>query len=375
MIKVAQGHLGKEELLAVQEAFDYGYFGHAHDTERFEQELARFLNINEKNVVAVANGTDALHIALICAGIKEGDEVLVPSMTFVATYQAISAIGATPVSCDVLESNLLIDLEDAAKRITKRTKAIIPVHYSGNPCNMDKVVQFAQKYNLRVVEDAAHAFGCDYCGQKIGSFGDITCFSFDSIKIITCGEGGAVVSSDIDLISQIKVARMLGMDKSQKRTISEQNIQLQYDVVTQGYRYHMSNINAAIGLEQLKKINVFIERRREICAMYVDGLKGINGIHFLDIDYQKVTPFMFVIRVLNSKRDLLSEYLRKNDIETGIKYPPAHLFTMYYNEKMKLPVAEKAYLEILELPLHCKLSNEDVAKVIAAITVYFNGGK
>ena len=366
MIKVGQGLLGNEELKEVKEAFEYGYFGHAYKVEEFEKSVAEALGIEKECVAAVNTGTTALHIALVAAGISIGDEVLVPSLTFVATYQAVSALGAIPVSCEVYESSLLLDLEDAENKITGKTKAIIPVHYCGNPCNMDKLCEIKEKYDIRIIEDSAHIFKGTYHGKTIGSFGDITCFSFDSLKIISCGEGGAVVSQDKEFINLVKIKRALGMDR-QKYIEDWENRGGTYDVCTQGYRYHMSNINAAIGLAQIKKADQFIARRREICKMYLTGLSGTIGIEFLDIQYSDITPFMFVIKVKNGKRNELMEHLKLNEIESGIKYIPAHLFSKYSNNKDNLPVTEKVFSEILELPLHCRLTNKDVEKVIATV--------
>jgi len=364
MIKVSRGCLGEEELAEVKEAFDYGYFGLAAKVLEFEEELRKYLGA--QYVVATNTGTSALHLALDALGIGEGDEVIVPSLTFVSSFQAISATGATPVPCDIYPDTLLMDIDDVRRRITARTKAIMPVHYTGNPCNMDALIKINKEYNIRIVEDAAHALGSYYQGRKIGSFGDIACFSFDSIKNITCGEGGAIVCQDTELADTLRQKRLLGIDRK-SHTYSWKERSWFYQVRTQGFRYHMSNINAAIGLAQLKKIDSFISRRREICRRYHHAFKEIPDIGCLPINYDEVAPHIYVIRVKNRRRDSLMDYLKNLDIETGINYIPNHLHQFYDNKAISLPETEKAYKEILTLPLHFGLSDDDVDKVIQGV--------
>ena len=366
MIKVSQGCLGEEELQAVKEAFAYGYFGHAYKVEQFEQELQAYLGNGQ--VVAVNTGTSALHLALDALGIGAGDEVIVPSLTFVASFQAISMVGATPVACEVSPDTLLMDMQDVLTLITDRTKAIIPVHYAGNPCDMEQLLRLKESRGIRIIEDAAHALGSLYNGRKVGSFGDICCFSFDSIKNITCGEGGAIVCQEKALADKIRIKRTLGIER---QLGTERWL---YEVSEQGYRYHMSNINAAIGLEQLKKIDTFINRRREICIYYEKAFKNIAGIKMLAVNYQEVAPHIFVIRVLNERRNDLIEYLRRCDIETGLNYIPNHLHPLYQQRDKAFPVSEQLYKEIITLPLHCRLSDQDVDFVIESVKEFFAKG-
>jgi perosamine synthetase len=369
MIKVARGCLGDEELREVRAAFEYGYFGLAQKVTEFEEQIAKY--IGAEHVIATNTGTSALHLALDALGIGKGDEVIVPSMTFVACFQAIAATGATPVPCDIEPDTLLLDIADAGRRITSRTKVIMPVHYGGNPCDMDSVLRLRDRYGIRVVEDAAHAFGSTYKGLKIGSFGDITCFSFDSIKNITCGEGGAVVCRDPKLADLIRQKRFLGMDRKSHAAASWKERSWHFEVRTQGFRYHMSNINAAIGLAQLSKINAFIARRREICKRYDAAFRDIPGIQLLRSNYTEVAPHIYVIRIQDGRRDALMQFLKDRDIETGINYIPNHLHPYFRQESHHLPETEKAYAEILTLPLHCGLSDADVETVILDVRKFF----
>jgi dTDP-4-amino-4,6-dideoxygalactose transaminase len=370
VVKLSRGCLGEEELSEVRSVFEYGYFGLGSKVDEFEESLGFFLG--GSNVVAVNSGTNALYIALDSLDIKAGDEVIVPSLTFIATYQAISATGAIPVPCDIYPDTLLMNIEDAKNKITPKTKAVVPVHYGGNPCDMDELLSLKESHGLRVIEDAAHAFGSCYKGKKIGSFGDITCFSFGSLKNISCGEGGAVICSDSELDSLLRKKRHLGMDRGSQSTTSWRERSWLYDVPVQGFRCHMSNINAAIGLAQLKKFDKFISLRRSISKIYQEGLKNLTSIDLLDIDFDAIVPHLFVIRVLNGYRDSMMKFLLENDIETGINYIPNHLHTLYKGKALALPETEKAYNEILSLPFHCELTNEDVFRVIEAINGFYN---
>ena len=369
MIKSSRGCCGKEELEQVKEAFEYGYFGLAYKVNEFENKLGEYLG-TDREIIAVNTGTSALHIALASIGIKEGDEVILPSFTFVATAQAISACGAKPVFCEVYPDTMLMDLDDVKRKITDKTKAIMPVHYAGNPCDMDSLLEIKQKYGIRIIEDAAHAIGSEYKEKKIGSFGDITCFSFDSIKVMTCGEGGAVVTNDKDVAETVRIKRLLGIDRKAMHVKDWKKRSWIYNVPMQGYRYHMSNINAAIGLAQLSKIDLFIKRRREICELYKEELKDVNEIELPVCDFTSIAPFMFVIRVKDGKRDALKTFLMEHDIESGISYIPCHTFE-YYKDENQYPVTEKIFSEILCLPIHFELTDEDIKEVSKTIKEFY----
>lgn len=366
MIKSSRGCCGAEELAEVKEAFEYGYFGLAYKTNEFEKEIGKYLN-TDRYVIATNTGTSALHLALDAVGISSGDEVILPSFTFVATAQAIEMCGGKPVFCEVDPVTFLIDIKDVRRKITNRTKAIIPVHYAGRPCNMDELLSIKEETGIRIIEDAAHAFGSCYKEKKIGSFGDITCFSFDSIKVMTCGEGGAIVSNDpvFDDISRKK--RLLGIDRKTMHVKDWKKRSWVYDVPTQGYRYHMSNINAAIGLAQIKKVDGFIEKRRKLCYIYDQELMHVSGIEIMPDEYGSIAPFMYVIRVKDGKRNALKDYLMEQDIESGISYIPCHHFSLFQEENNNLPITDEIYEEILCLPMHYELSGDDVKKVCTEI--------
>lgn len=370
MIKVARACVSKEELDEIKEALDYGYFGLAYKVNELEEQIAKYLQ-TDRSVVCCANGTAAIHLALECAGVGPGDEVILPSFTFIATAQAVLMAGATPILCDVNRDDFLISIDDVERKITSKTKAIIPVHYAGNVCDMDRLMEIKDKYGIRIIEDAAHAFGSYYKGKKVGSFGDITCFSFDSIKVMTCGEGGALVTNDNDAVELSKQKRLLGIDRKTMHVKDWKQRSWMYDVATKGYRYHMSNINAAIGLAQIKKVDGFIRIRQNICFQYLSLLKNVKGLSFEKADWSTVAPFMFPILVNNGKRDALRDCLKEFDIETGISYIPVHQFRLFKDNGLFMNT-EEIFKEIICLPIHPNLSKDDIAFVCAKIKEFLN---
>lgn len=364
LIRLSKSVIGQEEISAVTGVLQREYLGMGKDVNIFEQKLFDFFG---RTVVCVNTGTAALHLALQAIGLKQGDEVLVQSLTFIATCQAISATGAKPIMCEVNDADLTIDVNDAERKITQNTKAIIPVHYASNPGNLNAIYDLAHKYNLRVIEDAAHAFGTVYENKLIGSFGDIACFSFDGIKNITSGEGGAIVTNDIKVLEKVKDYRLLGVMKdTEKRFTGERS--WDFSVEEQGWRFHMSNIMAAIGIEQLKKFSNFKIKRRNLAKLYYSLLISVEDVNTLNINYDEVVPHIFVVRVNANKRDIIrKELLDKYNIETGIHYKPNHLLN-YYKTENTFPVTERIYSEIITLPLHPDLREEDVIYIVSVLT-------
>lgn len=363
-IRLAKSTIGDEEKQAVLRVLDNEYLGMGEEVRLFEQELQEYLQTG-REVVCVNTGTAALHLALHCLGLRDGDEVLVPTITYVASFQAISATGARPVACDVREDTLFIDVEDAKKRLTANTRAIMPVHYASDSQYVQGIYDFATEHGLKVIEDAAHSFGSTRDGIKVGACGETVCFSFDGIKNLTSGEGGAVVSDDPDLLSLIRDARLLGVEKDTEKRYSGRR-SWEFDVKQQGFRYHMSNIMAAIGRAQLGRIDSAALTRQEIVAWYLSTLDGLADIEPLQLDYDNIVPHLFVVKVKGGKRDGLRDYLVGNGIECGVHYQPNHLLTRFRSD-YRLPVAEKAYGEILSLPLHLDLSVSQQETIVARI--------
>ncbi|MCX7966651.1 MAG: DegT/DnrJ/EryC1/StrS family aminotransferase [Syntrophorhabdaceae bacterium] len=369
MIPVSKPSIGKEELEEIEKVFSTGWLGLGSTVFEFEKKIAEYLGV--KNVIAVNTGTTALHLALDACGIGEEDEVIVPSLTFCASVQVITAVRAKPVFCEINPDTLNIDVDDVMKKITSKTKAIMPVHYCGQACDIINLLNIGKTKNIVIIEDAAHAFGSSCMGKKIGSFGDITCFSFDPIKNITCGEGGAVVVHDDNLAEIIRKKRNLGIDRDAWNRYQEKRPWF-YEVSMQGYRYHMSNINAAIGLVQLKKLEQFLKRKREIVKRYNDAFSGIKDISLLKCNLDETAPFSYMMRITNGKRDDLIDFLAKNGIGSGVHYIPNHLqplFKPYYKE---LPITEMVWQQIITLPLYYEMTDEDVNKVIEKVMAFFS---
>ena len=368
-IPVQRPFLGPEELQAVERVFASRWLGLGAFTEAFERELQSFLGV--QHVVAVSSGTAALHIALDILDLQPDDEVLVPTLTFVATAQAVVMAGAKPVFCDVDARTFNLDVHDATSRITPRTKAIIPVHYGGTACDMDAVHRLAAQAHLKVIEDAAHAFGSTYKGQKVGTLSNLTCFSFDPVKNITCGEGGAVVTNDRDLADRAASRRVLGITRdtwSRRETAHPWS----YDVAGPGFRYHMSNLNAAIGLEQIKRFEAFRERRRAIARRYDEAFAEVPGLVLREQHLAETCPFFYVVRVMDGRRDALMSHLKEAGIMTGIHYLPNHLHQVFAQRRTSLPTAERLGEEILTLPLFYEMTDEQVEAVIAAVHRFFS---
>ena len=370
-LPVSRPSLGAEELQLVGKVFDSGWLGMGSTVLEFETRLSRYLGA--EHVVAVNSGTSALHLALAALGIGAGDEVIVPSLTFCAGVQAIVAAGASPVFCDVSAHDLMLDVADATGRITDRTRAIMPVHYCGQACDMDALLAAARPRGIAVVEDAAHAIGTRYHGRLIGSFGDSTCFSFDPIKNLTCGEGGAVVVSDAAVAEELRRRRILGIDKDTWHRYRNERSWF-YEVVSPGYRYHMSNINAAIGLAQLPKLDRFLQRKREVVQRYNDAFTGLDFVRTLTWNVPASAPFTYIIRVLDGQRDRAIAELAKRAVGTGIHYIPNHtqpFFRQY--ARGPLPTTERLGEEILTLPLYADMTDADADRVIDAVREFAGG--
>ncbi len=365
MIRLSRCVVGDAEQDAVRRVLASTFLGSGPETNRLEQELGAFVG-GGVAVACVATGTAALQLALQAA-LRPGDEVLVPSLTYVASFQAISAAGAIPVACDVRNQDALLDLADAAQRITSRTRALMPVHYASYPGDLDAVYDFAQRHRLRVIADAAHAFGCTHKGRTIGSFGDVSCFSFDGIKNITCGEGGAVVSADAALIAKVRDLRLLGVEHDTEKRYQRQR-SWDFEVSEQGWRYHMSDIMAAIGRVQLGRFEIeFKPKRMALARRYREQLATLPQVRLFETDLDTVVPHILPVRILDGMRDRVRAALQENGIESGVHYKPNHLLAMFGHGKPKLPVAERLYEELMSVPLHAALRDAEVDQVVAAL--------
>lgn len=328
--------------------------------DRFAEEFAKFLNI--KYAVPVSNGTAALHLALQCLKIKPGDEVIVPALTFASTANAVIYTGAKPVFVDVRLDNYALDENMIEEKITNKTKAIIPVHLYGFPANLTPILKIAKKYNLYVIEDAAEAHGAEYKGKKVGSIGDIGCFSFYGNKVITTGEGGMVVTNNKKYAERIKFLRSHAMKTGSHR----------YWHTEVGYNYRLTALQSAIGLAQLTKIKTIIQKKCQIAEKYQKGLSNINDIILpKELENCKSIWWLYTFCCKNQKlRDSLIKYLKTKGIDTRPVFYPLPIMPPY-KDKFIYSNANLLSKTGLSLPSWPGLPNEDIDYIVSSIKSFF----
>ena len=357
MIRLSKSYISKKEINNVVKVLNKKFLGMGNEVKNFEKDLE---NIFGRHCLCVVNGTAAIQISLQVAGIKKGDDVLVQSLTYISTIQAITALGAHPVFCDINIDDLTIDLKDAQKKLSKKTKAIIPVHYAGQTGAIEKIYKFAKKYGICVIEDAAHAFGSKYKKKLVGKKGDLVCFSFDGIKNITSGEGGAIITSNKIYAERIKAIRLLGVIGDSENRYKNRR-KWEFDVKEQGWRYHMSDIMAAIGRVQLANRERVFEKRKKLANQYIKNLSNNNKIKLIIKNVNETVPHIYPIIIDDLKdRNKLRELLLENGIETGIHYKPNHLLSYYKKFKVFLPKTEIIYKNLITLPLHPEITLKEI---------------
>jgi len=351
----------EKEEQAVLETIQSKWISTGPKSLAFESKFAEMLNA--KHAVSLANCTVALHLAMKLLDIKEGDEVICPSLTFVATCNAIRYVNATPVFADVVStSDLTIDPLDIERKITPKTKAIIVMHFGGFACNMDEIMALSRKHNIKVIEDACHAPLSEYNGQKLGSIGDIGCYSFFSNKNISTGEGGMLVTNNESYYERAKLLRSHGMTSmSYERAKGHSTT---YDVVDNGFNYRMDDIRASIGLVQLDKIQADLEQRAQNRKYYLEALKDIKGITIPFIDRKDFSSnYVFTIVLENSnyeKRDKVRDLLAQQGIQTSVHYPAVHRFSIYDDYATPLEKTEYVSDNLITLPMYSKLKLENI---------------
>ncbi len=360
---------GIEEVDAVTKVLQSGWLTMGEITHQFETQFCNYINV--KHAFAVTNGTTALHLANVVLGIGPGDEVIVPSLTFVASINSILYTGATPIFADVAsEDNLTISPQDIEQKISEKTKAILVVHYGGYPCQMEEIMSLARKNNLLVIEDNAHGPGAKLNGTSCGVFGDCGCFSFFSNKNLATGEGGMLVTNRDDLAERIKLIRSHGMtsltlDRYKGHSYS-------YDVVDLGYNYRTTEISATLGIVQLKKLTAKNNRRKALVEYYQKKLADIDSIKIPFINHPGLSSYHIFPILLNPEMDRyrFMEYLKQNGIQTSIHYPPAHQFTYhkkYLQEKHSLSITEDIAQREVTLPLYPDLKFEEIDYIARVI--------
>jgi dTDP-4-amino-4,6-dideoxygalactose transaminase len=370
-IPVFKPIIDEQVLGAARAALESGWLGMGSYVGAFEREIEKLIG-GERHVVAVSTGHAALHLALLLAGVGPGDEVITPSFNNAADFQAITATGAQPVFCDIDETSLCIDLDSAERAVSPgKTKAVIVMDYDCVLCDHDGVADFARRHGLRVLHDAAHSFGSRHRGRMVGSFSDLAMFSFDPVKTITSIDGGALLVRTEEEVARLHEMRLLGM--SQPAKVMYTNVRAwTYDIAALGFRYHLANLHAAIGLAQLARIDEIVDTRRRACRYYNEHLGSVAGVRVPATDFADVSPFLYYIRVPAPQRDALRDHLRERGIDTGIHWQPGHWFTLFKTcRRTDLPVTERVGREILSLPLHSFMTAETQARVCDGIAAFF----
>jgi dTDP-4-amino-4,6-dideoxygalactose transaminase len=365
--------IAEDEIQAVAETLRSGWLTSGVRVREFEADFARYVGC--RHAVAVNSGTAALHLALEAVGLNEGDEVLVPTMTFAASAEVVLYFKAKPVLVDCRRDTMNIDPDQIEKAITAKTKAIIPVHMGGQPCDMDRIIEIARVRNLKVIEDAAHALPTRYWGRTVGTIGDITCFSFYATKTITTGEGGMATTEDPAWAERMRIMSLHGISRDAwKRYTAEGS--WYYEVMYPGYKYNLTDVAAALGIHQLKKCDQFWQLRQRCASWYNDGFQDVP-----EITVPYVAPgvqhawHLYVIQLnleqLRITRNEFIELLKRANIGTSVHFIPLHLHP-YYRDTFgyrpeDFPTASAVFGRIISLPIYPKLSEADVQRVIDTV--------
>ena len=334
----------------------------------FEKKVADY--VGAKYAVAVSNGTAALHAACYAANIKEGDEVITTPITFAASSNCVLYCGAVPVFADIDPKTYNIDPEDIERKITDRTKAIIAVHFTGQPCEMERIHEIADRHGLIVIEDAAHALGAVYEGKKVGSLSEMTTFSFHPVKHITTGEGGMILTNQRELYERLKLFRAHGITR-EEQLLRKNDGPWYYEQLELGYNYRITDIQCALGISQMKKLPYFLKRRKEIAKKYQEAFADCKNIQ---LPYQKPgcenAWHLYIIRVKGGKRKEVFEQLREAGIGVNVHYIPVYKHPYYQEhgyEGIRCPNAEQYYEEAISLPIYPALKEAEQQYVIEKI--------
>lgn len=339
----------------------------------FEKKIADY--VGSKYAVSVSNGTAALHIACLSAGIKEGDEVITTPMTFAASANCILYCGAKPVFVDIDKETYNINVNEIEKKITPKTKAIIPVHFTGQSVDLDPILELAQKYNLIVIEDAAHALGTKYKGKFIGSISDMTEFSFHPVKTVTTAEGGIITTNRKDLYEKLLLFRTHGITRNTEFMENKNEGPWYYEQIDLGYNYRITDLQCALGITQMDKLDEFIKRRKELVGMYNEYLSKIDGVIIQkEEEFSDTSRHLYIMKLDLDKfkvgRKEIFEALLAENIGVNVHYLPVYLHPYYKKlgyEKGLCPNAEELYDSMITLPLYPGMSDDDFYDVINAV--------
>ena len=365
--------VGEAEIHSVEQILRSGWLTTGPKVKEFERQFAAF--VGARHAIAVNSCTAALHLALDAIGLKEGDEVLVPTLTFAATAEVVFYFHARPVLVDCCPVTLNMDPNRIEQAITPRTRAIIPVHFAGQPCEMDQIRDIARKHNLAVIEDAAHALPARYRGQMVGTIGDITCFSFYATKTITTGEGGMITTDNDEYAERMRIMSLHGISHDAWKRYTAQG-SWRYDILSPGYKYNLTDMAAALGVEQLKKCNLFHEKRKHLVGCFDRAFRETPAIKTpVARDHIEHAWHLYVIQLdfdrLTINRDQFIEELRDANIGCSVHFIPLHLHPFYrdtmHADARRYPCATQIFEKIISLPLYPRMSAQDQQDVIDAV--------
>jgi dTDP-4-amino-4,6-dideoxygalactose transaminase len=365
--------IDEDELRSVVETLKSGWLTTGVKVKRFEEDFACYVGC--RHAIAVNSCTAALHLALEAVGIKEGDEVIVPTMTFTASAEVVLYFKARPVLVDCRPDTFNIDADRIEQAITAKTKAIIPVHFGGQPCDMEPILEIARRHKLYVIEDAAHALPASYHGKRVGTIGDITCFSFYATKTITTGEGGMATTENSEWAERMRMMSLHGISHDAWKRYTKEG-SWYYEVLYPGFKYNLTDIAAALGIEQLRKCDGFWQARKGIAAIYDKAFADLEEIQTPvrqpDIEH---AWHLYVIQLnlerLKITRSQFIEALREEGIGTSVHFIPLHLHPYYRNKfgykPADFPNASSAFERIVSLPIYPRMTESDVESVIGAV--------
>ncbi|MEI8078203.1 MAG: DegT/DnrJ/EryC1/StrS family aminotransferase [bacterium] len=373
--------IGEAEIAAVVETLRSGWITTGARTRQFEAEFAAYTGA--KHALAVNSCTAALHLALEAVGVKRDDEVLVPTVTFAATAEVVRYVDAKPVLVDCRADDLTMDVEQAAAAVTPRTKAIIPVHYSGTPCEMDAILALAKRHGLAVIEDAAHALPTEYQGRKVGTIGDITCFSFYATKTVTTGEGGMITTANDAWADRMRVMCLHGISKDAWKRYTASG-SWYYEIMAPGYKYNLTDIASAIGIHQLRRCEEMWRRRRELAISYREAFGQLEELELpAERPGTRHAWHLFPIRLRLEKlainRAAFMDGLREAGIGASVHFIPLHLHPYYRDtygcQPPDCPVATREYERLVSLPLYSKMTAAEARRVVAAVSGLVTKGR
>jgi perosamine synthetase len=370
-IPLFKPYMGREEERAVIDVLRSGWITLGPKTDEFEQAFARY--VGAKHAVALNSATAALHLALIVAGVKEGDEVITTPLTFASTAEVILYLGATPIFADIDPETLNIDPRSIEKKITEKTKAIIPVHYGGQPCDMDEIDRIAKKHHIPVIEDAAHAAGSELNGRRIGGGKNLATFSFHAVKNLATGDGGMITTDSAAAAKRLRALRWMGISKSTRERDTKAGYRWDYDIKEGGYKYHMNDIAAALGIVQLKKLDAMNEKRRAIAAVYDRELRNVAQVRPIrQLPKRLNSRHNYCVLLEKMPREKLIAYLSEQGISTGVHYKPLYHHPRYkeFGSAKDTPNVEAVWSKLLLLPCHPHMTATDAKRVVQTLRAF-----